>query len=173
MVRDFLQSHEFEEAARSGTTTTYLVTDADEAPRRLVGYVTLSLTQIRLTASEIKHSEHLVHRPDFGAIRIAMIGVDRRCAGQGYGKLLIDTVITFTAHISRDVSVRFIVADAVNTQLKWYKRQGFVENVAQCERERLERVRERLGIEATSVRFDLGPDPRVLLETSESTESSE
>jgi ribosomal protein S18 acetylase RimI-like enzyme len=165
MVRDFLRSGNFAEAASAGTSTTYIATEPEAALRQVVGYVTLALTQIRLTAGEKRADERLalVRVPDFGAIRIAMIGVDRRFAGQGYGKLLMDTVVLHTAQMSRDVSVRFIVADAVNTQLAWYMRQGFVENRSQNEIERLAGIAERTGITATSVRLDLGPDPRVLL----------
>jgi ribosomal protein S18 acetylase RimI-like enzyme len=164
-VREFVRSGEYEEAAAAGTSTTYIVTDPDEAAGELIGYVTLALTQIRLSGGEKKAGERLaaVRVPDFGAIRIAMIGVDRRFAGRGYGKLLMDTVIQHTAHMSRDVSVRFIVADAVNTQLAWYERQGFVENRSKSEQERLAGIAERTGVPATSVRLDLGPDPRILL----------
>jgi ribosomal protein S18 acetylase RimI-like enzyme len=168
MVREFLRSGAYEEAAASGTTTTYMVADPEGVPRKVIGYVTLSLTQIRLSSGEVKQTEELaaVHRSDFGAIRIAMIGVGREFAGRGYGKLLVDTVIQHTARMSRDVSVRFIVADAVDTQLDWYKRQDFVENNSDAERDRLRQLAERTGVRATSVRLDLGPDPRVLLETS-------
>lgn len=167
MVRDFLRSGDFQETALSGTTTTYMVINPEEAPGRVIGYVTLAFTQIRLSGGEIKRGQGLrsAGRSDFGALRIAMIGVDREFSGDGYGKLLIDTVVQHAARISRDVSVRFVVADAVATRIKWYGRQGFVENNSQMERERLARTTERTGVPATSMRLDLGPDPRSWLIT--------
>lgn len=121
MVRDFLQGGGYEIAAEAGTGTTYMLSDAEVAPGRLLGYVTLALSQI----------------------------------------------VLHTARINREVSVRFIIADAVKTQAEWYRRQGFVENRAKAEVERLKRVAERTGVSAVSMRLDLGPDPRRLLSENE------
>lgn len=165
-VRDFLRSAEFPDGALSGTSTSYLLLEPDDFPGRILGYVTLAVTQMRLTEGEKKSGERLeaAHGSHFGAVRIAMIGVDREYAGNGYGKRLMDFVIAQTAQMSREVSVRFVVADAVNTQLAWYQRQGFVENRSEAEVKRLKGALERTGIAATSVRLDLGPDPRVVLQ---------
>jgi hypothetical protein len=54
MVRDFLRSGDCERAAATGTTTTYVVLDPKDAPGKLIGYVTLSLTQLRLSGRELK-----------------------------------------------------------------------------------------------------------------------
>jgi ribosomal protein S18 acetylase RimI-like enzyme len=131
----------------------------------LIGYVTLALSQIKLTTGERRGGEALedVRQGDFGAIRVAMIGVDKEFAGEGHGKALLDAAVLHTARINREVSVRFVIADAVVTQADWYRRQGFVENRAQAEVERLKRVAERSGVSAVSMRLDLGPDPRRLL----------
>lgn len=165
MVRDFLRSGAYADAAAAGVSTTYLAIDTDARPVRLLGYLTASSTQIRLTSGERKGgSLSPLRNADFGAVRIAMIGVDGTAQGVGVGKLLLEAIVTHTARMSRDVSVRFVVADAVHTQLDWYRRQGFVENRSQAERDRLARVEKATGIVATSMRLDLGPDPRVLLE---------
>jgi GNAT superfamily N-acetyltransferase len=165
MVRDFLRGGGYEIAAEAGTSTTYMLGDAQAAPGRLLGYVTLALSQIKLTTGERRRAEALeeVRQGDFGAIRVAMIAVDKEFHGQGHGKVLLDAAVLHTARINREVSVRFIIADAVKTQTDWYKRQGFVENRAKAEVERLERVAERTGVVAISMRLDLGPDPRRLL----------
>ena len=165
MVRDFLRGGGYEVAAEAGTGTTYMLGDREAAPGRLLGYVTLALSQIKLTTGERRGGEALgeVRQGDFGAIRVAMIGVDKEFGGQGHGKALLDAAVLHTARINREVSVRFLIADAVKTQVDWYKRQGFVENRAQAEVERLERIGERTGIAAVSMRLDLGPDPRSLL----------
>ncbi len=165
MVRNFLRGGGYEIAAEAGTGTTYMLGDTQAMPGRLLGYVTLALSQIKLTTGERRGGEGLgeVRQGDFGAIRVAMIGVDKDFRGRGHGKALLDAAILHTARINREVSVRFIIADAVKTQTDWYKRQGFVENRAKAEVERLGRVAERTGIAAVSMRLDLGPDPRRLL----------
>ncbi len=169
MVRDFLQGGGYEIAAEAGTGTTYMLSDAEVAPGGLLGYVTLALSQIKLTVSERKRGEGLdeVRQGDFGAIRVAMIGVDKEFLGKGHGKALLDAAVLHTARINREVSVRFIITDAVKTQTDWYRRQGFVENRAKAEVERLKRMAERTGISAVSMRLDLGPDPRRLLSANE------
>ena len=95
-------------------------------------------------------------------LRVGMIGTDRHYAGQGVGYRLFRTAIDSAAVMSEAVSVRFIIADAVDTQRAWYERQGFVPNRSKAEQERLARVRENTGVAATSMRLDLGPDPRLL-----------
>lgn len=162
IVRDFIRGGGFEAAAAANTSTTYFAVEDEAAPDSVAGYVTLALTQIRLTGGEKKADEGLsaVQNADFGAVRIAMIGVDRRFVGKGYGKLLMDTVILHAVSINRDVSARFVVADAVKTQLDWYRRQGFVENRSAAEAERLQRAEERFGVASVSMRRDLGPHPQ-------------
>ncbi len=50
MVRDFLRGGGYEVAAKAGTGTTYMFGDPEQAPGRLLGYVTLALSQVKLTA---------------------------------------------------------------------------------------------------------------------------
>jgi ribosomal protein S18 acetylase RimI-like enzyme len=164
LVREFLSSGEMEQQASLGTSTTYLVSDLVGLDRTLVGYVTLAPSQIRLTNSERRDSGlRDVAVAAFGAVRIAMIGVDHRFAGRGYGHLLMQTTIRHTASMGEHVTIRFVIADAANTQLHWYERQGFVENRARAEVERVAASSEDLGSPGTSMRLDLGPDPRRLL----------
>lgn len=165
-VREFLRNGAFANAAATGTTTTWLLADRDNAPHKVVGYVTLALTQIRLNRAEARDAElATAGRSAFGAVRIAMIGVDREFQHRGHGTLLINTVILHTARMSNEVSVRFIVADAASTQVDWYRHRGFVENNADEEQKRLAKSAEQTGLHATSMRLDLGPDPRILLDT--------
>jgi ribosomal protein S18 acetylase RimI-like enzyme len=106
-VREFLRGGAFANAAATGTTTTWLLADRDNAPHKVVGYVTLALTQIRLNRAEARDAElATAGRSAFGAVRIAMIGVDREFQHRGHGTLLINTVVLHTARMSNEVSVR-------------------------------------------------------------------
>jgi hypothetical protein len=59
MVRDFLRGGGYEIAAEAGTGTTYMLGDGKAAPGRLLGYVTLALSQIKLTTGERRGGEAL------------------------------------------------------------------------------------------------------------------
>ena len=157
-----------ERQAAVGIGTTYLVTEPELVPNDIVGYVTLAPSQIHFSGGELRDSGlKEVQRSSFGALRIAMIGVDQEFARQGYGHILMEAAKLQAARMSEAVSMRFIVADALDTQLDWYERQGFLENNSDQERKRLAKAGERYGSHATSVRFDLGPDPRVVLAAQE------
>ena len=148
-----------------------MLCDGKAGAGRLLGYVTLALSQIKLTTGERRGGEALgeVRQGDFGAIRVAMIGVDKESCPSLPNLARACWIPPFPPHIpractsTRSPSVRFLIADAVKAQTDWYKRQGFVENRAQAEVERLGRVAERTGVTAVSMRLDLGPDPRRLL----------
>lgn len=162
MVREFLAQAAVP-AAEAGTSTTYLALDGELAAGVVLGYITLTLSHVRLTTGEKRAGGMLdAWGADFGALRIGMIGTDRRYAGQGFGHTLLDMAIDSAVVMSEAVSVRFIIADAVDTQRAWYERQGFVANRSQAEQDRLARVRENIGVAATSMRLDLGADPRLL-----------
>jgi GNAT superfamily N-acetyltransferase len=126
-------------------------------------YITLTLSHVRLTTGE-KRTGGMQNAwgADFGALRIGMIGTDQRYGGQGVGYRLLRTAIDSAAVMSEAVSVRFIIADAVDTQRTWYDQQGFLPNRSHAEQDRLARVRENTGVAAPSMRLDLGPDPRLL-----------
>jgi ribosomal protein S18 acetylase RimI-like enzyme len=162
MVREFL-AHAAVRAADAGASTTYVASDPELAGGVVLGYITLTLSHVRLTAGEKRAGGMRdAWGADFGALRIGMIGTDRRYAGQGFGHRLLQTAIDSAVVMSEQVTVRFIIADAVDTQLAWYERQGFVVNRSRAELERLARVRESTGVAATSMRLDLGADPRLL-----------
>ena len=155
LVRDFLSTGRFAEAAANGTSTTYLAIDPTGDPR-LVGYVTLAVTQVFLTGAERRQAE-VEDRAVFGAVRAAMLGVDHRVQGQGVGGALLDSAIGHAADLSRSVATRFVVVDALPDRDGWYAQRGFRECRSERERER----GERHG--TTSMYLDLGPDPRQLL----------
>jgi ribosomal protein S18 acetylase RimI-like enzyme len=162
MVREFL-AQGAAPGAHAGTSTTYLALDPELAPGVILAYITLTLSHIRLTAGEKRAGAmQQAWGADFGALRIGMIGTDHHFAGRGFGHTLLQSAIRKAVLMSEQVTVRFLIADAVDTQREWYERQGFVENRSRAELERLARVRENTGVAARSMRLDLGADPRLL-----------
>jgi len=148
-VCDFLRRRKFEPGIRSGISSTYLFIDPETAPP-LVGYATLTFDSIRLTNSEKKKFEDLAGIRQFGALRIQMIGVDRRHHGTGYGKLLLESITGLARQLRSTVACRYILADANLRRVEWYEGRGFVPNQHETETERL-RKRGR----SVSMRFDL------------------
>lgn len=156
LVADFFRSGQFASDAADAASTTYLALDDENVPT-LCGYVTLAITQVRLTRSERAGAGMASKRSDFAAVRIAMLGVDIRAQGRGIGSALVDEAILHTAELSESVTARFVVVDALPGREGWYEQHGFAVCASEAERQRGERAG------TTSMIRDLGPDPRRLL----------
>lgn len=86
---------------------------------------------------------------DFGALRIQMIGIDHRHQGNGHGIDLLRGITGLARKLSRDVAVRYLLADANIRKVEWYEAAGFVPNQAKREIDRLDPER------SVSMRLDL------------------
>lgn len=150
-VRDFLCARDFEHGIEHGYSSTYVLVDDDQrAPRDVLGYTTLAIDSVRLTASE----RRILDRPDFpdfGAIRLAMLGVDHRHQDKAYGRLILRAVADLALTIAEVIAVRFLLADANVRQQEWYERRGWIAN-------RAERYREEQDKSTVSMRLDLLAD---------------
>jgi GNAT superfamily N-acetyltransferase len=150
-VREFLCSGAFEHGIEYGYSSTYVLVDDDQfAPRDALGYTTLAIDSIRLTASE-RNALDRPDFPDFGAIRLAMIGVDHRHQGRGFGQLILRAIADMAMTIADVIAVRFLLADANVRQQEWYERHGWIINNAQ-------RYRDRSDQHTVSMRLDLLAD---------------
>jgi GNAT superfamily N-acetyltransferase len=147
-VNGFLANGRFEPGLRHGISSTYLFVDPDlDLP--LVGYATLTFDSVRLTNAEKRAMEELVGIAEFGAVRIQMIGIDHRHQGTRCGVALLEAITGLTRKLSRDVAVRFLLADANVRKVEWYEAAGFVRNRAGRERDRTDPER------SVSMRLDL------------------
>jgi hypothetical protein len=126
-----------------GLGTVLVLTEDSE----IVGFVSLSFSSIVLTNSE-KGSFRSV-RTAFGAVRVGSIGTAIRHQGRSCGSTLLHATVGLAHRVADFVGVRFLVADANNDHVDWYRRRGWVLNDARRERDRLE------GRNVTSMRFDL------------------
>lgn len=125
-VCDFLRSGGFQDGIEHGYSSTYvLVDDEQPLPRDVIGYTTLAIDSVRLTGSERRELGR-PDFPDFGAIRLAMLGVDHRHQTKGFGLLILRAVADMAKLIAEVVAVRFLLADANVRQQEWYERQGWV-----------------------------------------------
>jgi GNAT superfamily N-acetyltransferase len=99
-------------------------------PRNVLGYTTLAIDSIRLTASEQRALDR-PDFPDFGAIRVAMIGVDHRYQERGYGVLMLRAVADLAMTIGDVIAMRFLMADANVRQRECYENHGWILNRSQ------------------------------------------
>lgn len=147
-VNDFLVSGRYQAGLQQDISTTYLLIDREQIPP-LIGYATLTVDSVRLTNSEKHRMENLAGIPDFGAVRIQMIGIDHRYQGKGYGVALLEAITGLVRKVSSDVAIRFLLADANVKKVGWYEAAGFVPNNAQRYKERPDPAR------SVSMRLDL------------------
>jgi hypothetical protein len=142
-----LREGEFVHGIEYGYSSTYVLVDEAD-PQQILGYATLTLDGIRLSSRE----REVLGRPrfpDFGAIKVAQLGVDHRHQQRGHGETILRTVIGLTMKISHDIAVRFLLADA-NVRLQaWYEKQGWV----------LNRAERYAGRPTVSMRFDIYRPP--------------
>jgi GNAT superfamily N-acetyltransferase len=134
-VNGFLTDRRYEPGLRHGISSTYLFIDGEADPP-LVGYATLTFDSVRLTNSEKRQLEDLVGIAEFGAVRIQMIGVDRRHQGTRCGIALLEAITGLARKLSQDLAVRFLLADANIKKVEWYEAAGFVRNQAKRYKER-------------------------------------
>lgn len=147
-VHEFLAKRRFEPGISHGISATYLLTDSDCQPQ-LLGYVTLTFDAVRLTNSEKRRMDDLTGIPEFGALRIQMIGVDHRHQGTHCGVDLLEATTGVARQLSGLVAVRYVLADANIKKVEWYERAGFVRNRAKKYEDRPDPER------SVSMRLDL------------------
>jgi ribosomal protein S18 acetylase RimI-like enzyme len=147
-VNGFLVDGRFLPGLEQGISSTYLLLD-HEADPPLLGYATLTFDSVRLTNAEKKRMQDLLGIGEFGALRIQMIGIDRRHQGDGFGSALLEAITGLARSLSNEVALRFLVADANVHKFEWYRARGFVANRAKRERGRTDPAR------SISMRLDL------------------
>lgn len=147
-VNGFLADGRFKPGLEHGISSTYLFLDPALSPS-LIGYATLTFDSVRLTNAEKRKMEELVGIAEFGALRIQMLGVDHRHQGDHHGIALLQAVTGLARQLSRDVAVRFLLADANVRKVDWYEALGFVRNKSEREQGRTDATR------SVSMRLDL------------------
>lgn len=149
-VRCFLSDGSFMHGIEYGYSTTYILVDDEQAvPRDVLGYTTLAVDSVRLTGGE-RRDLGRPDFPDFGAIRLAMLGIDHRHQQKGYGVLILRAVADMAMTIADVIAVRFILADANVTQQEWYEKHGWVLN-------RAKPYQDSADGSTVSMRFDVLP----------------
>lgn len=128
-VNTFLRTDEWRSGAELDVNTTYAFFDNEIAHDRIIGYVTLAVAVVRLSAGERERLGR-THFPDFGAMRLVMIGVDSEYQGRGLGDTLLKWTVGKARAMAEEVAFRFVIADVNLVRKNWYDKRQFQVNRA-------------------------------------------
>ncbi len=121
-LNNYLQLMASQQSDRDNTRT--FVLEDDKNPSVIIGYYTLTMISIDLTAlpTTLQKRHHNIH----SAGLIARLGVDKRYKGKGFGEWLLVDALKKLLYASESVAFPFIVVDAKDGASDFYKKFGFV-----------------------------------------------
>ena len=106
----------------TNTAKTYVLVP-EGGPPQVVGYVTLVCSHIQIEPPADVAPYTL---PDFPAVKIARLAVDKRHQGKDLGTQLVDFSIAVTqARIMPHIGCRFLVLDSKRQSIAFYEKRGF------------------------------------------------
>ncbi len=118
----------------------------------ILSFVSLSFASVSLTNAE--KGVFRAVTTAYGAVRIGSIGTATRHQGRSCGSALLQATVARARRVSETVGLRYLVADANQERVSWYREHGWVANRSRKEQDRL------AGRALTSMRFDLGSSTR-------------
>jgi len=122
-VTRFLREKAMQDHERDLSRTMVLV-DPEESPKRIIGYHTLVMTQVK--QEEIPNDRPRITR-GIPVILLGQLGIDMKYQGRGLGDILLMDVQARTDEISRKVGIRALMLDARNERLaEWYGKHDFI-----------------------------------------------
>lgn len=121
-LNKYLQLMAQQQSSKDNTRT--FVLEDEHQPEFIIGYYTLTMTSLNLSALPKKLQKK--HQNSQAAGLIARLAVDKRYVKQGYGEwLLIDALNKFIV-ASDTVAFPLILVDAKDGVSQFYKKMGFV-----------------------------------------------
>ena len=121
-LNNYLKVMANQQAAKDNTRTYILEDDANSA--HIIGYYTLTMTSLDLTALPANLQKK--HKNANSSGLIARLAVDKRYTGQGFGEwLLIDSLKKLLA-ASDSVAFPLVIVDAKEGAIDFYKKFGFI-----------------------------------------------
>ena len=91
----------------------------------LVGYFTISMASLRVKQMKETDRIRTLDMESYPAVLIGRLAVDKRHAMQGIGKRLIQTAYGFSTRLRDQVGVRFLLVNATENSIEWWKQRGF------------------------------------------------
>lgn len=126
-LKDFLKKHAWDYQQAMVAQTYVVVPNNDQPQSVVIGYVTLTCSEIDLrNAYELQDCEHANRYDSLPAIKIARLAIDSRYHGQGLGSELVGLSIAIAIdEIAPLIGCRFLVTDAKPEAVEFYQNQGF------------------------------------------------
>lgn len=122
-VTRFLREKALQDHERDLSRTMVLI-DTPDSPKRIIGYHTLVMTQVR--QEDIPNDRPRITR-GIPVILLGQLGVDVNFQGKGFGDILLMDAQARTDEISRKVGIRALMLDARNERLaRWYEQHDFI-----------------------------------------------
>lgn len=109
-----------QQSARDNTRTFVL---EDNNPEHIIGYYTLTMCSIELSALPKKLQKK--HQNIHSGGLIARLAVDKRFSKQGYGEWLLIDALKKMLSASDTVAFPFVIVDAKEGAIEFYKKFGF------------------------------------------------
>lgn len=124
-LNDYLKKQAAQHLKR-GVCTVHVLVDSD-APKRILGFYTLSNSQIARNDLDEQAAKRLPLHP-VPTITLGRMGVHQDEQGNGYGALLLVDAIQRCARVSQEVGVHALIVDAKDDNAKaFYEHFGFRE----------------------------------------------
>ncbi len=119
----FLREKAMQDHDRDLSRTIILI-DESESTKRIIGYHTLLMTQVK--QEEIPNDRPRITR-GIPVILLGQLGVDIKFQKRGIGDLLLTDAQARADEISRKVGIRALMLDARNERLaEWYGKHDFI-----------------------------------------------
>ena len=110
-----------QQSQKDNTRTFVLV--AEQEPQRIIGYYTLTMTPIDLSALPDKLQKKHLNASSGGLI--ARLAIDKRYARQGYGEWLLVDALSRLLQASETVAFPVVIVDAKDGAIGFYEKFGF------------------------------------------------
>lgn len=117
----FFQRYAGQNQWRHYIGTTYVAVEDDA---NILGFVSVSIGQIELTALEKEHGKHL---PNYSlpVLRVARLATSLTAQGQGVARQLLRFTMTMALELRETVGCVALVVDAKPEAVSYYERFGF------------------------------------------------
>lgn len=120
-LNNYLKVMANQQAAKDNTRTFVLEEDAN--PTYIIGYYTLTMTLLDLTALPTHLQKK--HKNTYASGLIARLAVDKRYTRQGFGEWLLIDSLKKLLTASDTVAFPLVVVDAKEGAIDFYKKFGF------------------------------------------------
>jgi GNAT superfamily N-acetyltransferase len=125
VLNDYLKKQASEHLDR-GVCTIFVLAD-DAVPSRILGFYTLSNSQLVRGDLDARAAQRLPHHP-IPTITLGRMGLDQEHQGKGFGAILLADAIRRCSLVSQEVGVYAIIVDAKDANAKaFYAHYGFTE----------------------------------------------